>query len=164
MFRSTGKAVKFSSLAGPLLAAASLAVALPASAAPLALESKGNASNAQPGESGANVAASALITVVVNNPATGLPVANLGANVGNGTAAIALPAGWSLFTNAAVPPGGAIMTPTQFLNWGNGVYSIRVVPFTGNPTSKWLAGDYHYVVRVGGANNGSSLGVLTIKP
>ena len=54
------------------------------------------------------------------------------------------------------------MTPTQFVNWGNGVYSIRVVPFTGNPLAKWLVGDYHYVVRVSGANNGSSLGVLTI--
>lgn len=164
MFRFTGKTFQFSRIAGPLLAVASLALALPASAAPLAVESKGNASNAQPGESGANIASSALITVVVNNPATGLPVANLGASVGNGTAAIALPAGWSLFTNAAVPPGGAIMTATAFTNWGNGTYSIRVVPFTGNPLAKWLAGDYHYVVRLSGVNNGSSLGVLTIKP
>jgi hypothetical protein len=163
MFGFAGKTVKFSRIAGPLLVVASLALALPASAAPLAVESKGNASNAQPGEFGANIASSALITVLVNDPATGLPVVGLGANVGNGTAAIALPAGWSLFTNAAVPPGGALMTPTQFYNWGNGVYSIRVVPFTGNPAAKWLAGDYHYVVRVSGANNGSSLGVLTIK-
>jgi hypothetical protein len=162
MFGPSVKSAKVWGIAGPLLAVAALAVASPASAAPLAVETKANTSNAQAGESGANVAASALITVLVKNPATGLPVANLGANVGNGTAAIALPAGWSLFTNAAVPPGGSILTPTQFYNWGNGVYSIRVVPFTGNPLAKWLVGDYHYVARISGANNGSALGVLTI--
>ncbi|MEK7732653.1 MAG: hypothetical protein AAB318_00440 [Planctomycetota bacterium] len=66
-----------------------------------------------------------------------------------------------------VPPGGCLMTPTQFYNAGDGIYTIRVVPFVDNQSCTWLAGDYHYAVALstkgGKPYKGSGLGVLTIK-
>jgi hypothetical protein len=141
---------------------AGLVWAVPASAAPLTVQVIANQSNADPGEFGANIAASALISVLVTNPRTGLPVSNLGGSVGNGTAAISLPPGWSLIDGFNVAPGGCLMTPTEFSNLGGGVYDIRVVPFVTNPACKWLAGDYLFVVALTGANNGRALGVLHI--
>ena len=59
------------------------------------------------------------------------------------------------------------MTPTQFYNAGDGIYTIRVVPFVDNQSCTWLAGDYHYAVALstkgGKPYKGSGLGVLTIK-
>ncbi len=56
------------------------------------------------------------------------------------------------------------MSPTQFSNQGNGIYSIRVVPFVNNPSCRWLSGDYLYTVQVSTPNqDGSTLGKLTIR-
>jgi len=119
-----------------------------------------NQSNATPGESGATISSSALISVLVTGPA-GTPASNLGANVGDGTSAITLPTGWTLKTDFNVSSGGCLMTPTQFSNSGSGVYTIRVVPFTSNPDCAWLAGEYHYAVRIAkNGYRGSGLGVV----
>ena len=142
--------------------AVGLVMAASASAAPLTVQTFANQSNADPGDSGANIAASALISVLVTNPRNGLPMTNLGPNVGNGTAAITLPSGWALVNGFNVSPGGCLMTPTEFVNQGNGIYTIRVVPFVTNPACTWLAGDYHYVIALSGGNNGRALGVLRI--
>lgn len=139
-----------------------------ATADPVVIQTAANASNASSGESGASISSSALISVLVTNEA-GTPLANLGASVGDGSAQITLPAGWTLFSNLNAPPGGCLLTPTEFHNWGNGSYNIRVVPFLNNPSCSWLAGDYHYVVTIKRLVNrltlykGSSLGVLTIQ-
>lgn len=128
------------------------------------VQTAGNAGNARAGEKGASVASSALLSVVVSRK-NGRPATNLGANVGNGTSGITLPARWGLFSNLNVPPGGCLLSPTQFYNWGNGAYNIRVVPFLNTPTCKWLSGDYHYVVQVKNNNGqviGLGLGTLTI--
>lgn len=138
-----------------------------AEALPVTVQTLGNKGNAAPGESGASIASSALISVVVTN-SNGVPNNQMGASVGNGTAPISLPNGWSLQTGFNVPPGGCLMTPTQFSNSGNGIYSIRVVPFANNPSCRWLAGDYHYAVQLnvpssGGVSFvGSGLGVIKL--
>jgi hypothetical protein len=59
------------------------------------------------------------------------------------------------------------MTPTDFTNFGNGIYDIRVVPFVDNPDCTWLPGEYHYVVQIKvtvdtATLQGSGLGVLRI--
>jgi len=136
-------------------------------AVPITVQTEANAGNASAGESGANIGSSALISVVVTE-ATGASSANLGESVGDGTGEISLPAGWTLFSNLSVPPGGCLLTPTEFHNWGNGSYNIRVVPFLGNAFCSWLLGDYHYVVTINknvGSRvvRGSGLGVLTIQ-
>lgn len=143
-----------------------LSFASPTYAAPSTVQTYANPSNASAGEFGASVASSALISVLVTN-ADGNPLTNLGASIGNGTAAITLPSGWSLLQGFNVPPGGCLVTPTQFSNSNNGVYTIRVVPFTSNASCKWLSGDYHYVVKLSVpistiTYNGSGLGVLKI--
>jgi hypothetical protein len=114
------------------------------------------------GESGANIGSSALIDVLVTDT-NGNPVTNLGANVGNGNGAINLPTGWTLDI-ATVPPGGCLVTPTQFSNQRDGVYSIRVVPFLNNASCRWLSGDYIYRVQVDTSSyDGSALGILSIR-
>jgi hypothetical protein len=136
--------------------------AIPATAAPVMVQTEATARNAAAGESGATIASSALIGVLVTS-VDGKPVSTLGANLGNGTGAITLPSGWALITGA-VPPSGCLMNPTQFSNQGNGIYSIRVVPFLNNPNCRWRSGDYLYTVRVGTATqDGSALGKLTIR-
>lgn len=138
-----------------------------AEALPVTVQTLGNKSNAALGESGATIASSALISVVVTN-SNGVPNNQLGANVGNGNAAIALPNGWSLQTGFNVPPGGCLMTPTQFSNSGNGIYSIRVVPSVNNSSCSWLVGDYHYAVQInvpssgGRSFVGSGLGAIKL--
>ncbi|HEY9694815.1 MAG TPA: hypothetical protein V6D15_21660 [Oculatellaceae cyanobacterium] len=143
-----------------------LSFANPVNAAPVTVQTEANRSNASAGEFGANIASSALISILATN-ADGNPITNLGSSVGNGTAAITLPSGWSLLQGFSVPPGGCLVTPTQFTNWNNGVYTIRVVPFTSNASCKWLSGDYHYGVKISVpvstiTYNGSGLGVLKI--
>ena len=103
-----------------------------------------NRSNAVAGGSGANVGASALISVLVTQ--NGAPVDNLGSNAGNGTGATSLPAGWNLFSGFNVRPGGCDITVTEFTNEGSGIYDIRVVPFIDNPACTWLSGEYVYAV------------------
>jgi hypothetical protein len=139
----------------------------PAAAAALVVQTEGNSSNAAAGESAGSISSSALLSVLVTRHAVGTPVADLGESVGDGTSEISLPAGWTLITGFNVPPGGCLMTPTQFFNAGNGIYDIRVVPFVANPNCTWLSGDYHYVVQISiiidhQVFSGSGLGVLRI--
>jgi hypothetical protein len=37
---------------------------------------------------------------------------------------------------------------TEFLNQGDGLYDIRIVPFVDNPACAWLSGEYVYAVRL----------------
>jgi hypothetical protein len=134
----------------------------PAEAAPVTIQTEATASNAAAGESGTTIASSALIELLVTD-AGGMPVSNLGTTVGTGTSAITLPSGWDLQT-PAVPPGGCLLTPTQFSNSNSGRYSIRVVPFANNPACHWLSGDYIYSIQIGSPSQfGSALGKLTIR-
>jgi len=103
-----------------------------------------NRSNAVAGGSGANVAASALASLMVT--LDGVPVTDLGASVGNGTGVVGLPAGVSWIDNFNVRPGGCGVSITQFGNQGNGIYDIRIVPFVGNPACHWLSGEYVFAV------------------
>ena len=90
-----------------------------------------NRGNASAGGSGANVSASAMISVLVTM--RGEPVDDLGASVGTQTSAISLPAGWTLRDGFNVRPGGCNISVTEFSNQGGGLYDIRIVPFVGNP-------------------------------
>jgi len=54
-----------------------------------------NRSNATAGSSGANIAASALISVLVT--LDGAPVSDLGTTTGDGMSEVSLPTGWSLW-------------------------------------------------------------------
>lgn len=105
-----------------------------------------NRSNADAGNSGATVASSALMSVLVT--LDGVPVDDLGATVGNETSATALPPGWTLRDGFNVRPGGCGVTVTQFVNQGAGLYDIRIVPFVGNPACAWLSGEYVYAVQL----------------
>jgi len=105
-----------------------------------------NRSNADAGDSGATVPASAMISVMVTH--NGRPVDDLGATAGTQTSAITLPAGWSLRDGFNVRPGGSAVSVTEFVNLGGGLYDIRIVPFVNNPASTWLSGEYVYAVRI----------------
>ena len=105
-----------------------------------------NRSNATPGGSGANVSASAMISVLVTMK--GDPVDDLGASVGTQTSAVSLPAGWTLRDGFNVRPGGCGVSVTEFLNQGGGLYDIRIVPFVENPACAWLSGEYVYAVQL----------------
>ena len=128
-----------------------------------------NRSNATAGGSGANVPASALMSVLVT--LNGEPVDDLGASAGNQASAISLPAGWTLRDGFNVRPGGCGVSVTEFGNQGEGVYDIRIVPFVDNPACAWLSGEYVYAVRleftrtIGGETvvlQGGTLGKLVI--
>jgi hypothetical protein len=133
-----------------------------------------NTSNAVAGGSGANIGASALISVLATQ--LGAPIDDLagppGTAIGTGTSAIALPTGWSLAGGFNVRPGGCDVTVTQFVNEGGGIYDIRIVPFINNAACKWLSGQYIYAVHIqvsrpnpGGGTillQGSALGKLII--
>jgi len=103
-----------------------------------------NRSNATAGGSGANVAASALVSLMVT--LDGAPVTDLGPTVGNGTSVVPLPAGVAWVDGFNVRPGGCGCSITQFANQGNGIYDIRIVPFVGNPACHWLSGEYVFAV------------------
>jgi hypothetical protein len=105
-----------------------------------------NRSNATAGGSGASVAASAVMSVLVT--LNGEPVDDLGANVGTQTSAINLPTGWDLRDGFNVRPGGCGVSVTEFLNQGGGLYGIRIVPFVGNPACTWLSGEYVYAIQL----------------
>ena len=105
-----------------------------------------NRSNATAGGSGANVAASAIISVLVT--LDGVPVTDLGANAGNQTSVTNLPTGWTLTDGFNVRPGGCGSSVTEFGNQGEGIYDIRIVPFVGNANCKWLSGEYIYAVQI----------------
>jgi len=103
-----------------------------------------NRSNASAGGSGANVAASALMSVMVTHG--GVPVTDLGPTAGNCTGPVTLPAGVTLIDGFNVRPGGCLSSVTQFVNQGNGIYDIRIVPFLGNAACHWLSGEYVYAI------------------
>lgn len=105
-----------------------------------------NRSNANAGASGANISASALISVMVT--LDGAPVTDLGTTVGTGTSVVSLPAGWSLSAGFNVRPGGCDVSVTQFDNDGAGIYDIRIVPFVANPSCTWLSGEYIFAVQI----------------
>ncbi len=105
-----------------------------------------NTSNARTGGSGANVPASALISVLVT--LDGAPVSDLGSNKGNQTSEITLPTGWSLESGFNVRPGGCGVSVTEFGNQGNGIYDIRIVPFLGNSACTWLSGQYIFALQI----------------
>jgi hypothetical protein len=128
-----------------------------------------NRGNATAGASGANVTASAMMSVLVT--LEGQPVSDLGANDGNQTSAINLPTGWTLLDGFNVRPGGCNVTVTEFLNLGGGLYDLRLVPFANNPACTWLSGEYVYGIqlefpRLIDGNNvvlaGGALGKLTV--
>ena len=128
-----------------------------------------NRSNAAAGGSGANVGASAIISVLVT--LDGVPVTDLGATAGNQTSAINLPAGWTLSDGFNVRPGGCGVSVTEFLNEGAGIYDIRIVPFVTTAACVWLSGEYIYAAQIkasrtiGGKTvvlQGGALGKLTI--
>jgi len=105
-----------------------------------------NRGNAIAGGSGANVSASAVMSVLVT--LNGEPIDDLGTNAGNQTSVINLPAGWTLRDGFNVRPGGCIVSVTEFLNQGGGLYDIRIVPFVDNPTCAWLSGEYVYGIQL----------------
>lgn len=105
-----------------------------------------NRSNATAGGSGANVPASAMISVLVTM--RGEPVDDLGASVGTQTSAVTLPGGWTLRDGFNVRPGGCGISVTEFGNQGDGIYDIRIVPFLGNPACAWLSGEYVYAIQL----------------
>ena len=111
----------------------------------LLVQAQVNRGNADAGDAGANVQASALISVLVTHE--GEPVDDIGASAGDQVSEVALPAEWT-FETATVAAGGCTASVTQFGNQGDGVYSIRIVPFVGNPACAWLSGDYVYVIKV----------------
>jgi hypothetical protein len=144
-------------------------MAEPAPNGELLVQMQINRSNAIAGGSGANVDASALMSVLVT--LNGEPVADLGASAGNQASAINLPAGWTLRDGFNVRPGGCGVSVTEFTNQGRGLYDIRIVPFIDNPACSWLSGEYVYAIQlefartVGGDTvvlQGGTLGKLAI--
>lgn len=128
-----------------------------------------NPGNATAGGSGANVPASAVMSVLVT--LNGAPVDDLGASAGNQASVISLPAGWTLRDGFNVRPGGCLSSVTEFLNQGGGLYDIRLVPFVDNPACTWLSGEYVYGIQleftrtIGGETvvlQGGTLGKLVI--
>ena len=87
----------------------------------------------------------ALVSILVTNSRTQKPLSSLAASIARNNSGITLPARVS-FGHLTVPPGGCAITPTEFTNQGDGVYTIRFVPFVGNASCKWLSGDYPYLV------------------
>ena len=142
---------------------------LPRTGRELLVQAKINRSNAVAGGKGANIAASALMTVMVT--LDGVPVADLAVNTGDGTSGIVIPAGWTLVDGINVRPGGCNVTITEFDNQGNGLYDIRMVPYVGNSVCAWLSGEYIYAIQlkftrtIGGRSvvlQGGTLARLTI--
>lgn len=118
-----------------------------------------NALNADPGDKG-----DVLMTVLVTKSRTQRPVSNVAASVARNNNGITLPARVE-FSSLTVSAGGCSATPTEFTNSGNGTYNIRFVPFTGNASCDWLAGDYVYMVTIktaGGAVLGQGLATLSL--
>jgi len=128
-----------------------------------------NRGNADAGDSGATVDASAVISVLVT--LDGEPLADLGANSGNQTSVTVLPSGWTVRDGFNVRPFGSNVSVTEFGNQGGGIYDIRIVPFVDNPACQWFSGEYIYGIQIKTTRTfagktvslqGSALGKLTI--
>lgn len=119
---------------------------MPTTTKELLVQMQINRANATAGGSGANVMASAMISVLVTE--NGVPVDDLGTNAGDQNSQATLPAGWTLVDGFNVRPGGALVTVTEFLNLGGGIYDIRIVPYTGNPAAVWLSGEYIFALYI----------------
>jgi hypothetical protein len=126
-----------------------------------------NTGNAAAGDFGASVDASALMSVLVTQ--RGAPVGDLAplGPIGDQTSSISLPPGWILHDGFSVRPFGCSVTVTEFINYGNGLYNIRIVPFLQNPDCAWLSGQYLYAISINVTSGnivrqGSALAKLTI--
>lgn len=106
------------------------------------VDSEMNRGNAAPAGTG-----DALVSILVTNSRTQRPLPNLAVSIARNNSGITLPARVS-FDDLTVPATGCGITPTQLTNHGNGVYTIRFVPFVGNAACKWLSGDYLYLVTI----------------
>ena len=131
----------------------------------LKVETTGHRFFADVGESGGDFTASAMLSVLVTRD--GVPVTNLGASIPLNENGVTLPPAWKLTSSFTAPPGplgiGCILSPTDFTNRGDGIYTIRVAPYLNDPVCRWGLGDYHYVISIRAPfARGSSLGVLTI--
>ena len=93
-----------------------------------------NRSNATAGGSGASVAASAIMSVLVT--LNGEPVDDLGANAGTGTSAVNLPTGWVLSNGFNMRPRGCGVSVTEFVNQGGGLYDIRIGYSSATPPAR----------------------------
>lgn len=123
------------------------------------VETETSALNADPGDKG-----DILIDLLVTKSRTQRPVSNVAASIPRNNAGITLPSRIGLAT-VTVAAGGCSVTPIQFTNAGNGVYTIRAVPFVDNASCNWLAGEYIFLVTVrgpGGAILGEGLAKLTV--
>jgi hypothetical protein len=126
-----------------------------------------NTGNAAAGDSGASIDSSATISVLVTQ--RGAPVGDLAplGPIGDGSSQIGLPPGWLLRDGFSVRPFGCSITVTEFINFGGGLYNIRIVPFVQNPNCAWLSGQYLYAVYINVTSGnvirqGSALAKLTI--
>lgn len=138
----------------------------PASANPVIVQTAGNQNFATPGTFGFSKVADLSVLITTHG---GEPVSTLGpAVIGDGSALISLPAGWTFTGNFTRPPMACALAPTQFFNTGGGRYVIRVI--SAPPDCPWVVGDYHYVVQIdipatrsSSGLQGSGLGVLPIR-
>ncbi len=157
---------------GLLVSALSVFVFMPAVSQgadrPLVIQTTGNASNAQNGDSGAVISSSAILSVQVSDSLNGVGISSLGNSVGDGTSVVTLPAGWVLRDGFNLRPGGCGVDVTQFSNSpiSPGTYTLRIVPST-TATCTWLSGEYHYAVQItttigSDTLTGTGLGVLII--
>jgi hypothetical protein len=105
-----------------------------------------NRGNADAGDSGGTVEASAMLSVLVTW--NGRPMDDLGGSVLFDGGGVVLPAGWTLRDEFNVRPGGCKVTVIEFLNQGGGVYDLRLVPFVDNPACTWLSGEYVYSIQI----------------
>ncbi len=137
-----------------------LALPLPVRAAEVVIQTASDAFEAQDGESGTNATALARITVLVTY--NGKIVDNLGVTTGSETVEIPMPSGWAL-TVYNYPLASCAFVPVRFINEGDGVYTVEVLPPPDTPVCQWHSGEYSYVIRIDKRQyRGSALGRLTI--
>lgn len=123
------------------------------------VETEMNAGNAQNGGTGW-----ALVSVLVTKSRTQKPLDNIAASIPTDAGGITLP-NRIMFDDVTVPAGGCAVSPTQLINSGNGVYTIRFVPYLDNASCKWKTGDYIYLVTIKGSGGkviGQGLAKLTV--
>lgn len=116
-----------------------------------------------------------IISVLVTK-SNGLPTPSLAPDDADGP----LPNGWTLITGFNQPELGVTEVPpdpedcklvvTAFNNFAAGVYTFDATPDPAGPTCTWVAGTYHYAIRVDdtvpsvGRFRGTTIGVFEIVP